>query len=770
MLGIFGHTHKLPPLSFFNLKSYDVTLSLDRLNLGVDNVRHDVYLSPTFTNHTRKLVALLLDQYAGTGDAGSIGKKKLNWAKENEKFKQLYRELMRDVLNKAKGHSEIQVVHLAQMAVLKMLIQEIRAQFELLIGRVKKAVRKTDLRPFGELEEKHKHQGALQLVLQDRDDIKRKVGLEICALWAEAEKKEVQTMYEAVFGRRSPFFIDLLNNPLMHMDQPDNEFFLISEYDVTLGRRIEDPDKYDALLFFLRRLLNYVDLMDPLSKGVSVDQRLTLPSLSDPEKNDVNQQATIRKTEGWIKAIENMDLLFDWQRSRAIYQEMKKKEADRDSLTEQKLLIKHQKTLLDFFYRQFRRNGLLQRVAALYEMQPEYLEYCPPLTPHQIAQYLLLPKSRKIVRQRLGRMKKVYSRPFSLGPLNKKIKSMEHITAAKCKAYLVRFLKAFARYHRDRRNFEMSLDAMERVNLATEEKVIILSRENNTLFEFLLPHEQTSEKAPITCHAVIKADVRGSTDITFLMNERSLNPASYFSLNFFDPISAILDEYDAVKVFIEGDAIILSIFERENTPADWYCVARACGIAINILMIIQRYNEKSKKNQLPILELGIGISFLNKAPTFLFDSNNRIMISPAINHADRLSSCSKTGRRLLAKQKRPFNLYVFQTHSDKVMASTADDLYTRYNVNGIELSADAFAKLSREIDLKLMSSKISDKGTAKFNLYTGRFPTKSGRLQRLVIREAQVPVVNPATLDTEKISSRKYYEVCTHPKLYKLAR
>ena len=770
MLGIFGHAHKLPPLSFFNLQTYDVALSLDRLNVGVDNIRHDVYLSPTFVSHTRKLVAQLLDQHAGTEDTPNTGKKKVNWAKESDHYKQLYRELMRDVLNKAKGHREIQVEYLAQMAVLKMLIEEIRVQFDLLVGRVKKAVRKTDLRAYGELDDKHKLQGTLQLVLQERDDIQRKVGLEICELWAEIEKKEIQTMHEAVFGGRSPFFTDLLNNPMIHMDQPDNEYFLISEYDVALGRRIEDPDKYETLLFFLRRLLNYVDLMDPLTKGVTVDQRLILPTLSNQEKDDINQQAYTRKMEGWIKVIENIDLLFDWQRSRALFQDMKKNKADQDKLIEQKLLIKHQKKLLDFFYRQFERNGLSPRVAALYEMQPEYLEYCPPLTPHQIAQYLLLPKSRKIIRQRLNRMKKVYGRPFSLSPLNKKIKSMEHITVAKCKAYLVRFLKAFARYHRDRRNLEMSHDAMERVNLAAEEKTVTLSRENNTLYEFLLPHEQTSEKAPITCHAVIKADVRGSTDLTFLMNERGLNPASYFSLNFFDPISAILDEYDAVKVFIEGDAIILSIFERENTPADWYCVARACGIALNILMIIQRYNEKSKKYKLPILELGIGISFLNKAPTFLFDSNNRIMISPAINQADRLSSCSKTGRRLLAKQKGPFHLYVFQTHSDKDMAGTADDLYTRYNVNGIELSPDAFAKLSREIDLKLMSTKISDESSSAFTLYTGRFPTKSGRFQRLIIREAQVPVVDPATLKTKKISSRKYFEVCTHPKLYKMAR
>ena len=104
------------------------------------------------------------------------------------------------------------------------------------------------------------------------------------------------------------------------------------------------------------------------------------------------------------------------------------------------------------------------------------------------------------------------------------------------------------------------------------------------------------------------------------------------------------------------------------------------------------------------------------------------------------------------------------------MKRTADDLYTRYNVNGIEISPEAFIKLSKEIDLKMMPGKLPDEGGGKDNLYTGRFPTKSGRYQRLVIRESQIPVVDRNTLKTIMVSSHKYYELCTHPKLYKMAR
>ena len=54
----------------------------------------------------------------------------------------------------------------------------------------------------------------------------------------------------------------------------------------------------------------------------------------------------------------------------------------------------------------------------------------------------------------------------------------------------------------------------------------------------------------------MKADVRGSTTVTDELQNKGLNPASYFSTRFFNPINKILETYGAHKVFIEGDAII----------------------------------------------------------------------------------------------------------------------------------------------------------------------------------------------------------------------
>jgi hypothetical protein len=190
-------------------------------------------------------------------------------------------------------------------------------------------------------------------------------------------------------------------------------------------------------------------------------------------------------------------------------------------------------------------------------------------------------------------------------------------------------------------------------------------------------------------------------------------------------------------------------------------------MAINMLMIINRYNKKSQEYQLPVLELGVGICHRADAPTFLFDGDSRIMISPAINLADRLSGCSKSVRRMIKRNASPFNLFVFQGVSDKEMERTADDLLLRYNVNGIELNEAGFRKLAQEIDLKQFYGEIPDLKLKKVRLFTGKFPTKSGRYQRLVLREAEVPAVNPQNLSPIRPTHRKYYEVCTSSKLYK---
>jgi len=754
---------QLPKLEDFTLETYSVTFPLDKLSIGVDNIHYDVYLSPGFHKATRKVVLRLLSNYADAKYFLNLDKTS-NLAKERDEFKRLCRDVLKSGVNKGKLESEIQIDLLAQIAVVKMLIKEIRDQYEKLINQIKNIIRKHEISRHLDVSQAMKIKEKLSDIQQNKKSIFQNVDSELFRYLIDVGREGLNEMREAVFGSNSVLPNNVFLNPILHKENPFDDSLMIDEY-VLMGNRSEDFDQYDTLLFQIRSLLGKIIMGNPSIRKRS-EQTVTIPD-QEGEKSENNKEVNNQKIDIWIKHVDNIDILFNNFQTNDRYKTLKKQKGDKKDRLSLKKQAKTQERFLNFIYKKTNRKGLIKRMAASFEMQPFYHEYCPPLIPQQVLQFLVQPKQRKDIVRQLKKLKGFYDKSFSLIPLQNIIKRLKKIKIKEKKKYLIRFLNAFARYHRDLQNFNMLKEAMGRISLVTEEKIINLSRKNRLLYEFLLPHEQIHKEKPIINHVSIKADVRGSTDLTHLMKERGLNPASYFSLNFFDPINEILSEYAAEKVFIEGDAIILSIYEHEDTPEGWYCIARACGLAIKILLIVHQYNMSNRKHELPILELGIGITYNNTQPTFLFDMDTRIMISPAINLADRLSGCEKQLRKLISTKKLPFNLYVFQTVSEEEIAATKDDLFFRYNVNGIALDGNSFKKLSKEIDLKVLKLRLHDLQKEKTKVYTGKFPTVTGKFQRLVIREANICQVAPDDLSIIRPTTRKYYEVCTNPELYK---
>ena len=752
---------KIVPADFHRslLSSYALNFSLDQIAPGVDNVRHDVYLSPTFCEAADKLVPQIIARNVELNQFFRIDKPAV-WAKKVIDFKRLYSQLMEDAVHKSKQENNPQIDFLAQIAVMKLLITDMRNQFEMTTTNIKNLIRKDQLTDRHQAEDTTKRKESLSIVLQNKDVFLRKMGQQLFSLLSEVNKEKLKTIREANFGAENLLPDDILENPIFHSMNHYHDTFLIDEYDIIVGRRLEDPDNNENLIKLLEGL--FLKIIGNHTRPDQIEE--------DPPIDGSNRLSHPTDIDIYLKQTDNIDSLLNYYDTLEKIKKSKKQPSDDVDIGQLKILAANQKSILKVFFKAFKKARLIQRISASYEMRAIYRIYCPPLVPQQIVLFLINPKSRKTVITRLKQLKKIYHKPFPLGPLKKQIKKLEFLRVKDKKQYLIRFLKGITRYHRDIENHKVINEAMDRINLTRDDKILHLSKANNTLYEFLLPSEKREDEKPILNHVVIKADVRGSTDITHQMIKRGLNPASYFSLNFFNPISETLKDYGAVKVFIEGDAIILAIFEREKTPEGWYIVARACGIAMNMLFIIKRYNEKNKKNQLPILELGIGINYLDSPPTFLFDGNQRIMISSAINLADRQSGCSKPLRSILSKTKHAFNLYVYQTESEEDMLRTADDIFVRYNVNGIELNPEGFKKLSREINLTTIRANIPELKRKNVKLHTGKFPLTSGRFQRLVIRESKIRQVHPDTFASLKPTSRSYFEVCTHPAVYQHVR
>jgi len=91
-------------------------------------------------------------------------------------------------------------------------------------------------------------------------------------------------------------------------------------------------------------------------------------------------------------------------------------------------------------------------------------------------------------------------------------------------------------------------------------------------------------------------------------------------------------------------------------------------------------------------------------------------------------------------------------------------LFLRYNVNGIELNALGFQKLKTEIDLKeidICDLQYHDTDS----IYTGCFPTVSGKYQRLIIRESKIRILNPDSLEILDTATHCFYEICYHPEI-----
>jgi hypothetical protein len=229
----------------------------------------------------------------------------------------------------------------------------------------------------------------------------------------------------------------------------------------------------------------------------------------------------------------------------------------------------------------------------------------------------------------------------------------------------------------------------------------------------------------------------------------------------------LLQKYGAQKVFLEGDAIIVAILEREGEPS--LSVSRMSVLAREIIEIVRGYNEMMQRSGMPQLELGIGITLQNSAPLYLMDGERQIMISEALNESDRLSACNKRARKVMEPQAGPFHVYAFQA-ADIDENGNPEDVTLSFNLSGIRMNEDAFKKLQQEISLEPLKVKLpasfasSDKG--EYGLYSATVPVDRDIFRKIVVRESRIPRIDSADFSVKGWTERRYYEICTDAAIY----
>jgi hypothetical protein len=381
------------------------------------------------------------------------------------------------------------------------------------------------------------------------------------------------------------------------------------------------------------------------------------------------------------------------------------------------------------------RNGLRRVVELAYALPTLKTQLGHPLPLSLVLDYAQGQITRSRLDKRLAALRAGIDPVAAQQALERMLGALRRSSKAATEALLGRYLVDFLTLRRDLKLAYKTYEILDGIHLVEDADEARLSRSNRSLYELPSRGETGEQPRQIRAHAVVKADVRGSTLITEELRARGLNPASHFSLNFFNPVNKLLPEFGAEKLFVEGDAVILSLYEYADAGPG-LAVAQACRLSGKILQVVTLQNLQNRKLGLPELELGLGISFSRREPNFLYDEGRRIMISSAINQADRLSSCSGLLRRSgYEPANAAFRVSVVRDAVGGERAGPGRDLLT-YNVNGVKLDESAFLKLQEE--LAMTQFRLPHREAPESLFFIGSFADPEGHHHWIVLRHAPV--------------------------------
>jgi hypothetical protein len=726
LLPFFGRGKFREMVSQFTLASYVPELTLQGLMAGVDNIHPDVFLSQKFTDIARGHLKHLIEQHgdvqqlARVEEADPFGGSPYGRAHIKHdalppetdypaQFKQALSGLQLASLRRARVTDDVRLDLLCRVALIKFLRTELSLQFTQVLDLCRENLKKRDDR---RLERQ-------QVLVRDRflrfqvnkRQVMRRVAADVLSTMADVERETVASTRRSLFGDREAAGYEVLANRLLFPDSIADPFLRAEQY-ALFGGFDRDPDLFSRVAAIAKTFLQEI--------GVAADDTEADGVLSVPDN---------------AKMLMFSGLVDETPRGKA------------------------QRAITGAWLTALEEAGVADYVIAAYEVVPILADYASVVSPQQL-------KCALIIKSELKRVEEVLA-SHDGRPVDKL-----HLAAQRARSagttermrYAARYLIDLSRFHRDVRKMRVLETVLESINLLNNARLRELSEINGTLYEFLLPQEEKPAELRVNDHVVLKADIRDSTFLTRSMLERGLNPASFFSLNFFEPVNKLLPKYAAEKVFIEGDAVILALLESEGQRG--FAVARACVMAREMLNIVRAYNAASTEGGLPPLEIGIGVAYQGSAPLYLMDGANRIMISEALNLSDRLSACHKRARRHFRDLRSFFNVFVFQTADEDAVAGAVEDFLLNYNVGGIHLPTAAFEKLRDEVSLEEFWMELPMPwGVDRVRFYRGLVPVSPGVFHPILVREGRAAQVEVREFKFIRWADHIYYEVCTHPEL-----
>ncbi len=738
---------------------------LDRFSRGIDNARIDVTLSRELLARASTLVRRILGYECGRQKLGPAATAP-EW-RDFEAFGKVYEQLTERAIDRARKTSRPELLQLFQLAVWQFLLRLVENE----IDRLREQLQAQSTR--GQQKASSRALQAYQQrvgLAKERPNIDFRIRQRVFRQLQKLESLNLRRLRASILGIAWPLPKELLFNPLLQMHRMSADEQFMHSYPLLLTDRNPGFGFRQCNELVVARFKEYlpewaVEIPAPTGKAAACDQAMQTLGERGVERLCEVQRLLVRALPDaeyqaprfcWLDVPENMDLIL---RPASPLGELRG--AEFNELAEvwrQDQWRRFRRLILQQLFQDFRRSGLLRRIVASYAVPRVHRELSAKLGARDIFGFLSGDISaRQLRKQLLASQVGAAAVELLVKGLRVEGRRLRRMGVAEHQEHFALFLRDFSRFRRDLKFAHIAYRAMSRIRLLNDDAHINLSQANGTLQEFALPAETAVAEKPVQRHVVIKADVRGSSAVTSQLVGKNLNPASYFSLTFFGPINQLIEEFGAVKTFIEGDAVILTVFDHGEVAIRSLSVAQACGLARKILEVVDAQNIKNREYGLPDLELGLGIVFAEGSPTFLYDGDRQIMISPAINRADRLSSCAAELRRSeLHARLKGRGLSVVAVPGQGRGEDGGDGKLLRYNVNGIELDAPAFVKLRLELELRQV---VLQSGESRGLYHVGRYPDRIGRMHWLVVREAPIRIRVGNDFSSVEQQGRRFYEV-----------
>src|SRR5271170_4683882 len=300
------------------LNGYTPSLSLEGLQLGVDNLRHDVHLSPRFVVQTRTQITRLIVRHGdvegllaaeapqpqqGGHFIGSNASPKSNAKPVGSELKPLLADIHSAALNRAKAEGNSFLDVLARVAIIKFLRIELGSQFAQILERCRMTLKSYEGMRAQKALEYRERVAAFQVA---KKVILRKTGQELFRTLREIEKETLARTRRSLFGSSSDEQYKLFLNPLIFTADGCDAYVNAEQY-VMLGNFDRDPDRFTNVRRIAYEFLQSLNLGLEADPERAINAWLNVPENAQelvgsgtPEDSTPGERAQKTRLAAWL--------------------------------------------------------------------------------------------------------------------------------------------------------------------------------------------------------------------------------------------------------------------------------------------------------------------------------------------------------------------------------------------------------------------------------------------------------------------------------------